>query len=284
MPEAVAAVPIFLAEAHFGRRWKRRQPSDDSDERSDKFLCDWWCAHGQWLWHFYRVAEQQDIINAINNFYGVSGRVSVLNKLKEDSFAPVIRRVEDSSEDAPIIKIVNSVIVRPLSEIRPVISISNPRRMIRGCVSCWRRFSRNAVTLPKTVTVLLFHASRSWRNGYCRKRLPQDGRINDERVDVILICVFRPCRLFLGERSLCVFLIKRRLLVDINDLAFTAKNMELYSSLFNFFLWHHACKSQVHWCWQSTTLYSTLTNITILIKHHYCWRSGRISYWKASIR
>jgi len=55
------------------------------------------------------LSEQQDIINAINNFYGVSGRVGgSLNKLKEDSFAPVIRRVEDSSEDAPIIKIVNS--------------------------------------------------------------------------------------------------------------------------------------------------------------------------------
>ena len=41
MPEAVAAVPIFLAERYtlvpLKKRW---QPSDDSDERSDKFLCD----------------------------------------------------------------------------------------------------------------------------------------------------------------------------------------------------------------------------------------------------
>lgn len=80
------------------------------------------------------LSEQQDIINAINNFYGVSGRVGgSLNKLKEDSFAPVIRRVEDSSEDAPIIKSSTPSLSR-LSEIRPVISISNPRRMIRGCV------------------------------------------------------------------------------------------------------------------------------------------------------
>lgn len=80
------------------------------------------------------LSEQQDIINAINNFYGVSGRVGgSLNKLKEDSFAPVIRRVEDSSEDAPIIKIVNSVIEQAVRD-KASDTISNLRRMIRGCV------------------------------------------------------------------------------------------------------------------------------------------------------
>ena len=53
--------------------------------------------------------------------------------MKEDSFAPVIRRVEDSSEDAPIIKIVNSVIEQAVRDKASDIHIE-PQEMIRGYV------------------------------------------------------------------------------------------------------------------------------------------------------
>ena len=125
------------------------------------------------------LSEQQDIINAINNFYGVSGRVGgSLNKLKEDSFAPVIRRVEDSSEDAPIIKIVNSVIEQAVRDKASDIHIEALENKVRiryridGAL--YERMVYDNSLLPAISTRIKILGGMD----ISEKRKPQDGRMS----------------------------------------------------------------------------------------------------------
>lgn len=207
------------------------------------------------------LSEQQDIINAINNFYGVSGRVGgSLNKLKEDSFAPVIRRVEDSSEDAPIIKIVNSVIEQAVRDkasdihIEPQEDDTRVRFRVDGVL-------RNAVTLPKNShSAIISRIKIMAEMDIAEKRLPQDGRINIEQGGRDIDLRISTLPTILGEKVVMRILDKTAASIDINDLAFTAKNMELYSSLFNS-SYGIVLVTGPTGSGKSTTLYSTLTNI-----------------------
>ena len=65
------------------------------------------------------------------------------------------------------------------------------------------------------------------------KRLPQDGRINIEQGGRDIDLRISTLPTILGEKVVMRILDKTAASIDINDLAFTAKNMELYSSLFN---------------------------------------------------
>ena len=215
MPEAVAAVPIFLAERYTLVPLKKdgnRLTIAMNDPTNFYAIDDVRMVSGCDI--SIVLSEQQDIINAINNFYGVSGRVGgSLNKLKEDSFAPVIRRVEDSSEDAPIIKIVNSVIEQAVRDkasdihIEPQEDDTRVRFRVDGVL-------RNAVTLPKNShSAIISRIKIMAEMDIAEKRLPQDGRINIEQGGRDIDLRISTLPTILGERLLCVFLIKRRLLL-----------------------------------------------------------------------
>lgn len=235
MPEAVAAVPIFLAERYTLVPLKKdgnRLTIAMNDPTNFYAIDDVRMVSGCDI--SIVLSEQQDIINAINNFYGVSGRVGgSLNKLKEDSFAPVIRRVEDSSEDAPIIKIVNSVIEQAVRDkasdihIEPQEDDTRVRFRVDGVL-------RNAVTLPKNShSAIISRIKIMAEMDIAEKRLPQDGRINIEQGGRDIDLRISTLPTILGEKVVMRILDKTAASIDINDLAFTAKNMELYSSLFN---------------------------------------------------
>lgn len=262
MPEAVAAVPIFLAERYTLVPLKKdgnRLTIAMNDPTNFYAIDDVRMVSGCDI--SIVLSEQQDIINAINNFYGVSGRVGgSLNKLKEDSFAPVIRRVEDSSEDAPIIKIVNSVIEQAVRDkasdihIEPQEDDTRVRFRVDGVL-------RNAVTLPKNShSAIISRIKIMAEMDIAEKRLPQDGRINIEQGGRDIDLRISTLPTILGEKVVMRILDKTAASIDINDLAFTAKNMELYSSLFNS-SYGIVLVTGPTGSGKSTTLYSTLTNI-----------------------
>ena len=120
---------------------------------------------------------------------------------------------------------------------------------------------RNAVTLPKNShSAIISRIKIMAEMDIAEKRLPQDGRINIEQGGRDIDLRISTLPTILGEKVVMRILDKTAASIDINDLAFTAKNMELYSSLFNS-SYGIVLVTGPTGSGKSTTLYSTLTNI-----------------------
>jgi len=111
--DAIAAVPLFLAERYNilpVRKEGARLFVAMSDPTNFYAIDDVRMVSG--LEVLPLLAESKDISVAINNHYGVQGRVeSAVSKLKEDEIVTTAAHdVDDTVENAPIISIVNSLI------------------------------------------------------------------------------------------------------------------------------------------------------------------------------
>lgn len=262
MPEAIATVPIFLAERYTLIPIKKdgtRLTIAMNDPTNFYAIDDVRMVSGCDI--SIVLSEQQDIINAINAFYGVSGRAGgSLNKLKEDSFAPVVRRIEDSNDDAPIVKIVNSVIEQAVRDkasdihIEPQEDSTRVRFRVDGVL-------RSAVTLPKNSHNAIVSRIKIMADmDIAEKRLPQDGRINIEKSGDNIDLRISTLPTILGEKIVMRILDKNAASIAIEDLTFTEKNMELYKDFFSA-SYGIVLVTGPTGSGKSTTLYSTLTHI-----------------------
>jgi len=178
------------------------------------------------------LADAKDIVAAINNNYGVKGRVeNAVNRLKNEEVTATIRDLADATENAPIVSIVNSLLDQAVHDkasdvhIEPVEDKVRVRFRVDGVL-------REVITFPKsTQAPLLSRIKIMAEMDIAEKRLPQDGRIKimkkGREVDVRVSTL----PTILGEKVVLRILDKDAVNIKLDELGFSAKNMELYTKM-----------------------------------------------------
>ncbi|MGL5206578.1 MAG: type II secretion system ATPase GspE [Acidaminococcaceae bacterium] len=261
--DAIAAVPLFLAERYNilpVRKEGARLFVAMSDPTNFYAIDDVRMVSG--LEVLPLLAESKDISMAINNHYGVQGRVeSAVSKLKEDEIVTsAAHDVGDTVENAPIISIVNSLIQQAVRDRASDIHIEPQEENLRV------RFRvdgvlREVISFPKNTQAPILSRIKIMADlDIAEKRLPQDGRINvlekGRQIDIRVSTL----PTILGEKIVMRILDKTAMAVALNDLGFSAKNMQMYNKLITK---SYGCVlvTGPTGSGKSTTLYSTLMHV-----------------------
>lgn len=261
--DAIAAVPLFLAERYNilpVRKEGARLFVAMSDPTNFYAIDDVRMVSG--LEVLPLLAESKDISMAINNHYGVQGRVeSAVSKLKEDEIVSTSAHdVEDTVENAPIISIVNSLIQQAVRDRASDIHIEPQEDNLRV------RFRvdgvlREVISFPKNTQAPILSRIKIMADmDIAEKRLPQDGRINvlekGRQIDIRVSTL----PTILGEKVVMRILDKSAMAVALKDLGFSEKNMKMYNDLITK---SYGCVlvTGPTGSGKSTTLYSTLMHV-----------------------
>lgn len=178
------------------------------------------------------LAEEKEIAAAINNHYGVKGRVeSAVSKLKDEATIAVVKDLADTSVNAPIVSIVNSLIQQAVRDKASDVHIEPQEENLRV------RFRvdgvmREVISFPKsTQAPILSRIKIMAEMDIAEKRLPQDGRINvvekGHEIDIRVSTL----PTILGEKVVMRILDKSALNIGLDDLGFSANNMKMYQKL-----------------------------------------------------
>lgn len=213
------------------------------------------------------LAESKDITTAINNHYGVKGRVeNAVNQLRDEEVTAVVRDVADATENAPIISIVNSLIEQAVHDKASDVHVEPEENNVRV------RFRvdgvlREVITFPKSTQAAILSRIKIMADmDIAERRLPQDGRINitknGKEVDIRVSTL----PTILGEKVVMRILDKEAVDIKLTDLGFSEKNMEMYkkmvSNSYGLILVTGPTGSG-----KSTTLFSTLIDINDITKN-----------------
>jgi len=178
------------------------------------------------------LAEAKDIVASINNNYGVKGRVeNAVNRLKNEEVTATIRDLADATENAPIVSIVNSLLDQAVHDKASDVHIEPSEDKVRV------RFRvdgvlREVITFPKsTQAPLLSRIKIMAEMDIAEKRLPQDGRIKIMKKGREIDVRVSTLPTILGEKVVMRILDKEAVNIKLNELGFSAKNMELYSKM-----------------------------------------------------
>lgn len=231
--EAVGAVPLFLAERY------NVMPVRIEDNRIVLAMND--------PTNFYAIddvrmvsglevkpvlAEAKDIKAAINNNYGVKGRVeNAVNRLKDEEVTATIRDLADATENAPIVSIVNSLLDQAVHDkasdvhVEPAEDKVRVRFRVDGVL-------REVITFPRsTQASLLSRIKIMAEMDIAEKRLPQDGRIkimkHGREIDVRVSTL----PTILGEKVVMRILDKDAANIKMDELGFSAQNMAMYKKM-----------------------------------------------------
>ena len=261
--DAIAAVPLFLAERYNilpVRKEGARLFVAMSDPTNFYAIDDVRMVSG--LEVLPLLAESKDISVAINNHYGVQGRVeSAVSKLKEDEIVTTAAHdVDDTVENAPIISIVNSLIQQAVRDRASDIHIEPQEDNLRV------RFRvdgvlREVISFPKNTQAPILSRIKIMADmDIAEKRLPQDGRINvlekGRQIDIRVSTL----PTILGEKVVMRILDKSAMAIALSDLGFSEKNMRMYNNLITK---SYGCVlvTGPTGSGKSTTLYSTLMHV-----------------------
>lgn len=213
------------------------------------------------------LAKKQDLLDGINKNYGVKGRVQgAVDKLKEETVTANIREVADTTDNAPIINIVNSLLEQAVSDKASDIHVEPEEDNLRV------RFRvdgvlREVISFPKSTQAPILSRIKIMADmDIAEKRLPQDGRIkltkNKREIDIRVSTL----PTILGEKVVMRILDKESMDLKLEDLGFSDSNMELYkkmmTSSYGMILVTGPTGSG-----KSTTLYSSLMQINSITKN-----------------
>ncbi|WP_371368727.1 Type II secretion system protein E [Sporomusa rhizae] len=211
------------------------------------------------------IAAESEIMRAISHLYGVNELVEkAVNKLKPEevnAISPV-----QTTDDAPIIGIVNSLISQAVREWASDIHVEPQDKMLRV------RFRIDGVLREVASFTRDVHAAIVSRikimgdMDISEKRLPQEGRINvveqGRQIDIRVSTL----PTILGEKVVLRILDKKAVILDINKLGFGETNLtryrHLYSQAYGMILISGPTGSG-----KTTTLYSTLSNVNTIEKN-----------------
>ena len=267
--EAIAAVPLFLAERYNVvpvRKEDTRLYLAMSDPTNFYAIDDVRMVSGLEVWPL--LAEAKDITLAINNNYGVQGRVeSAVSKLKEDDAGKTsVQDVEDKIDNAPIISIVNSLIQQAVRDRASDIHIEPQEDNLRV------RFRvdgvmREIISFPKnTHAPILSRIKIMGDMDIAEKRLPQDGRINIQEKGRQIDIRVSTLPTILGEKVVMRILDKSAMTIALDELGFSERNFELYKDMITK---SYGCVlvTGPTGSGKSTTLYSTLMHVNAPTKN-----------------
>ena len=205
------------------------------------------------------IATESDILKAIQRSYSVSDivekSVNRLHKEELDSIAEI-----ETSEDAPVINIVNSLIGQAIKNgasdihLEPLEKGLRVRFRVDGVL-------RETASFPKhTQGAIISRVKIISSMDIAEKRTPQDGRIQVQEAGRSVDIRVSSLPTIYGEKIVMRILDQKAIILDVNSLGFTpdnlAKYQKMYQHSYGIILITGPTGSG-----KTTTLYSTLTEL-----------------------
>lgn len=205
------------------------------------------------------ITAEGDLQRAIANTYGVRDIVErAVNKLQAEDMATASEI--QTTDDAPIISIVNGLVSQAVKDRASDIHIEPLERMVRV------RFRidgvlREVVTFPKaTQNAIVSRIKIMADMDIAEKRMPQDGRIkvleHGREIDIRVSTL----PTVLGEKVVMRILDRAAVVLDISSLGFSGLNLERYKKMFSQ-SYGMILMTGPTGSGKTTTLYSTLVEI-----------------------
>lgn len=203
-------------------------------------------------------AAERDILHFINQIYGVKLVEKAVNKLRpEDSQAsPGV----STTDEAPVVSIVNSLIAQAVKERASDIHIEPQEQYVRVRLRV-DGMLREGVTIPKaSYPSILSRIKIISELDISEKRLPQDGRVKviDQGREIDLRVSTMPT--IMGEKVVIRILDKQAGVFDVAKIGFSRENFLTYSRLYNQ-SYGMILVTGPTGSGKTTTLYSTLTEL-----------------------
>ena len=213
------------------------------------------------------LATARDISEAIGKHYGVKGRVEkAVSKLQDEHVTATVRDLADTTDNAPIVSIVNSLLDQAVQDKASDIHIEPEEKVLRV------RFRvdgvlREVISFPKNIQAAILSRIKIMAEmDIAEKRLPQDGRIKltKQKSEIDIRVSSMPT--ILGEKIVMRILDKSAMDIKLNELGFTERNMVLYKDMFDS-AYGLVLVTGPTGSGKSTTLYSTLLSINDIEKN-----------------
>jgi type IV pilus assembly protein PilB len=183
------------------------------------------------------LASEEDVLNAINNYYELGEYDDIIEKLgtevvyKEDEEGEDSKKLEEISKEAPIIQLVNMLIVQGVKDRASDIHIEPNEKglLIRFRID---GMLHDIKTLPNTIKSAVISRTKILaKMDIAERRLPQDGRFQvkfgirevDLRVSTIPTV--------LGEKVVLRLLDKSKGLIKLEQLGFIPEQLEEFESI-----------------------------------------------------
>ncbi|MDD4179860.1 MAG: type II secretion system ATPase GspE [Candidatus Margulisbacteria bacterium] len=178
------------------------------------------------------IATAKEIDQAIAQYYGVAGSVDDLIKdmgpLPEQVLAP---ETAAPSEDAPIIKLVNMLVLRALTEGASDIHIEPTEKNIRIRYRVDGIMHDVSTTPLRLFSAIVTRIKVMGKMDIAESRLPQDGRFElkiENKVVDVRVSTFPS---IYGEAIVMRLLDKSSVLFSLEELGFSDENMKIFSEL-----------------------------------------------------
>ncbi|MFH1768051.1 MAG: ATPase, T2SS/T4P/T4SS family [Candidatus Omnitrophota bacterium] len=176
------------------------------------------------------LADEITIHKTQDQYYGMSGS---LQEIVANLTKGKIKDVESLGEEAPIIKLVNLIVVRAIEQnasdihIEPEDKFLGVRYRIDGIL--YRRDSLPKYLQPAIISRIKIMA----RLDVAEKRLPQDGRIIMKVATNDIDFRVSTCPTVHGENAVLRILDKSTLVVDLDRVGFAPEQLKDFESLIN---------------------------------------------------
>ena len=184
------------------------------------------------------MSTEKDILNAIEQYYSVGGSLEDIIKTIDKAKLPTITTGEQSSkmltkiaEEAPVVKMVNLIIMQAVKErasdihIEPEESIVRVRFRIDGIL-------REVLTPPKNLQNIIASRIKILSNmDIAESRKPQDGRIRlkmDNKSLDVRVSSFPTIH---GENIVMRLLDKTSVVLGLKDLGFVGRDLQVFDKL-----------------------------------------------------
>ncbi len=212
------------------------------------------------------MAPEEDILNAITNYYELGEYDDIIEKLgtevifKEDEGEEDSKKLEAISREAPIIQLVNMLIVQGVKDRASDIHIEPNEKglLIRFRIDGMLHDIR---TLPNTIkSAIVSRVKILSKMDIAERRLPQDGRFQvkfgNREVDLRVSTI----PTVLGEKVVMRLLDKSKGLIKLEQLGFIPEQLEEFKSII-FRSYGIILLTGPTGSGKTTTLYATLNEV-----------------------
>jgi len=211
------------------------------------------------------MASEADIRHAIEQFYSVSDLVEKsVNRLNKDEY--VYSSDIETSEDAPVINIVNSLISQSIRtgasdiHLEPLEDGLRVRFRVDGVL-------REITSFPKHTQGAIISRVKIISNmDIAEKRVPQDGRIQVQESGRSVDVRVSSLPTIYGEKIVMRILDQKAIILDVDALGYSPDNLQKYKRMYRHSYGMILITGPTG-SGKTTTLYSTLTELNSAAKN-----------------
>lgn len=178
------------------------------------------------------IATEKDVLRAIRESYGVQDLVDkAVSKIRIDEIS--LPDTMQTADDAPIISLVNSLISQGIKDVASDIHIEPQEKTLRV------RFRIDGMlqeigSFPRDIhAAIIARIKIISEMDIAEKRIPQDGRIKVREAGRDVDVRVSTLPTIMGEKVVMRLLDQKSVILDINKLGLSAKNLKTYHNLYS---------------------------------------------------